>query len=116
CGADGVGGRQRGLRVAFLGTQLAPHLRRCQAGIQTGGAELWVSLALAVDDGLYIRQEVGEMLFPTLAPTQGKAIDTDPGAVEFVQAFTNGDPPPPQCACGALLPAWPQFFDGTGHK
>src|SRR5262249_46804352 len=30
--------------------------------------------------------------------------------------FTNGHPPPPQFACGALLPAWPQFFDGAGHK
>ena len=54
-GADGFRGRQRGLRVAFLGNQLAPHRSRCQAGIQTGGAELWISLALAIDDGSDIR-------------------------------------------------------------
>ena len=115
-GADGFRGRQGGVRVAFLGDQLAPHLGRCQAGIQAGGAELGVGLALAIDDGLDIRQEVGEMLFGALPPTQGKGIDTDHAAVEFAHTFANGHPPPPQFARGALLPTRPQFFDGAGHK
>jgi hypothetical protein len=69
-GTDGLGGRQYGIRVAFLGDQLAPHLGRCQSSIQAVGAELWISLALAIDDGLDIRQEVGEMYFRALPPTE----------------------------------------------
>jgi hypothetical protein len=80
------------------------------------GAELWVGLALAVDDGAYIGQEIGEMLCHTLPPTQVKGSDTAHATGEFAHAFAHGHPPPPQFACGALLPTRPQCFDGTCHK
>src|SRR5262245_20363584 len=115
-GADGFRSRQGGVRVAFLGDQLAPHFGRCQAGIQTGGAELGISLALAIDDGLYIRQEVGEMLFRTFPSTPCTSINTDHTTGEFVHTFANGHPPPPQFARSALWPTWSQFFDGASHK
>jgi hypothetical protein len=115
-GADSFGSWQNGLRVAFLGDELTAHLGRCQARIEAVGAEVGVGLALAIADGLDIRPEVGEMRFRPLPPTQGKGIDTDYAAVEFVQAFAKRHPPPPQCARGALLPTRPQFFDGAGHQ
>jgi hypothetical protein len=116
CGADGFGGRQPGLRGALLGHQLAPPLGRGQSRIQAGSAELGLSLAWALDEGLDSRQEVGKMSFRALPPTQGKGIATAHAAVECVQALTNGHAPPPQFAGGALLPAWPQCFDGACHK
>ena len=48
-GAYGFSGRECRFQVAFLGNQLASHLGCCQAGIEALGAELWISLALAVD-------------------------------------------------------------------
>src|SRR4029434_11277297 len=75
-------------------TDAAP---RPPSGEYRGGwSGMGCGLALAIDDGWDIRQEVGEMCFRTLPPAQGKGIDTDHAAVEFVQAFTNGHPPPPQ--------------------
>src|SRR4029453_11385545 len=65
-GADGFGRGQYGIRVAFVGDQLTPHLGRRQASIEAVGAEWGGGLALAIDDGLDIRQEVGEMCFRTL--------------------------------------------------
>ena len=70
-GADGFRGRQSRRRVAFLSNQLAPHLGRGQAGIQAGGAELWVSLALAVDDGLYIRTLIGSRALAAYGDVDG---------------------------------------------
>jgi hypothetical protein len=99
-----------------MGNQLAPYLGRCQSGIQAVGAELWVGLALAIDNGLQIRQEVGEMRFRTFPSTQYKGIDTDHSTGEFAHAFANGHPAPPQFACGTLLPTRPQFFHGACHK
>jgi hypothetical protein len=116
CGADGFRGRQGGVRVAFVGDQLAPHLGRCQAGRQAGGVERWSSLALAIDDGLYIRQEGGEMRFRTFPPPPCTGINTEHAAGEFVHTFANRHPPPPQCTRGALLPTRPQCFDGACHK
>src|SRR4029450_9807811 len=68
--ADSFGRWQYGIRVAFVGDQLTPHLGRCQARIEAVGAELGVGLALAIDDGLDIRQEVGQMCF---RPRRAKA-------------------------------------------
>jgi len=53
-GANGFRAWEGRLQVAFLGDQLAPHLGGCQAGIEALRAELWVSLALAVDKSAYI--------------------------------------------------------------
>jgi hypothetical protein len=108
CGTDSVGGRPYGIWRAFLGKQLPPHLGGCQSGIQAMGAELWVGLAL--DDGLDSRQEVGEMRFRTLPPTQGKGIDTAHASGECTHACAHGHPAPPQFARGTLLPTRPQFF------
>src|SRR4029434_9183860 len=76
--------------------QLAVRYLRSLCGRSTGAASQplsveyrggWsgtgVGLALTIDAGLDIHQEVGEMHFRTLAPTQGKGIDTDYTAIEF---------------------------------
>ena len=62
-GSDGFSGRQYGIRGASLGHQLTPHLSRRQSGIQAAGAQLRVGLALVIDGGVQLRQEVGDMRF-----------------------------------------------------
>jgi hypothetical protein len=101
-GADGFSGRECRIQVAFVGDQLAPHLGCCQAGREAMGAELRVGLALVVDKSADISQEIGEMRFRTLPPTQAKGLDTAHARREFAR--------------GALLPTRPQCFDGPCHK
>jgi hypothetical protein len=85
--------------------------------VATRGYVQWeMKLALAVDNSAYIGQEMREMRFRTLPPTQAQGIDTAHATSECAHAFANGHPPPPQFACGALLPTRPQFFDGPCHK
>ena len=62
-GADGLGGRQLSISVAFLGHALAPDLGSPQAGVEAGRVELGISLALAIDNGGNIGEEVGQMDF-----------------------------------------------------
>jgi hypothetical protein len=54
-GADGLGSRKLSVGVAFLGDELAPDFGGTEAGVQAGGTELRVSLALAINDALNYR-------------------------------------------------------------
>jgi hypothetical protein len=115
-GADCFGARQVGIRVPFLGNQLAAHFRSSQPRIQATTAKLRVGLALAIDDRRDISQEIGQMSFGALSPTQDIGIQTDQTAIEFAQAFANGHAAPAQFACRTLLSTVSQFCDRAGHK
>ena len=66
-GSDRLHGGQLLMPVALPYDELAPDFSSTQPGVQTCRAKLGVCLALAIDDGLDIRQQVREMVFGTFA-------------------------------------------------
>ena len=104
------------IRVAFLGDELAADFRRAQTRIQARRTKLWVGLALAIDDGGEIGEQVWQVVFRPLAPTGCKGIKAPKTAVQFMQAFAECPPVPPQFAFRLPLAAWSQFFDRACHE
>lgn len=64
---DGGGCRQLLVRIALLFDELTAHLWCGQAGIETVRFELWVRLALTINDGSDIAEQVGQMFLRSFA-------------------------------------------------
>src|SRR5256885_12165722 len=93
--------------------------RRTSAALSRGSRRVvpqWgVCLALALDEGLAIKQQMREMVFSAFAPSGRKGIETREAAMERMRAGAEGAPVPTQFAFRAPLAAWPQFFDRPRH-
>jgi hypothetical protein len=72
-----------------LRDQLAAHLRRRQACVQTIGAKLRIGLTLPIYDGRDIAEQVGQVLFTALATSRGECIKANDPLLQFVLTFTN---------------------------
>ena len=53
-------------------------------------AKLWIGLALPIHDGRDVLQQVGQVVFAALAPTQPEAIQTHAPALHLVHSFADG--------------------------
>jgi hypothetical protein len=115
-GGDRLHGGQRRWRVALVGDEWAPDFLGTQSGVQTRRAKLGVCLALAIDDGLEIKQQMREMVFGAFATSGRKGIETREAALSLMRALAEGPPVPTQFAFRATLAAWSQFFDRPRHK
>jgi hypothetical protein len=115
-GRDGPLGRQFAVGVALLDHELAPDFGRGQPSIQAVGAELRVGLALAIDNGGDIVEQVGEVLLGTLAAAQGHGIQTGEALVEFAPSCAEGLAVPAEFAFRAPLATAAQLLDGARHK
>jgi hypothetical protein len=73
-------------------------------------------LALAIDNSADITEQVGQVLFGTLATTGHEGIETPKAACQLMRAFPHGHPAPTEFAFSAPLSSGTEFFDGTGHK
>jgi hypothetical protein len=93
-----------------------PDFSGTQPGVQTCRAPLGGCLALAIDDGLDIRQQIREMVFDTVATSGCEGIETCEATLSLRCAFAKGASVPPQCALRTTLAAWPQLFDRPRHK
>ena len=93
-GRQGLYRGERGIRVTFLGDELASDFRGTQTGIEPGRAKLRVRLTLAIDDGFHIGQQGGQAGFHGLPTPGGEGIQTRETTVQLMGALTNGDPAP----------------------
>jgi len=84
---------------------LLAYLGSIKPRVQPIGAELRISLTLAIDNGDDIREEIRQVVFGAFAPAPGKIVEADTPAIEFVQAFANGFTVPPEFAFGTALAA-----------
>ncbi len=115
-GSNGFGGRQFLIGVAALGDQLAAHFCCCQPRVQTRGAKLRIRLTLPIYDRRDIAQQVRQMLFAALAPTQLEAIHADNPVCHFVLSLTDRPAIPPQLSFGEPLAAFAQRLHRPRHK
>ena len=106
-GPDRLRRRQLLVGVAVLRDQLPPHLGGGQAGVQPGGAELRIGLALAIDERGEVRQQVGQLLLGALAAPQREGVDDGEAAVQLARALADGRAVPAQRTLGAPLAARP---------
>jgi hypothetical protein len=56
------------------------------------------------------------VIFRALAVTGRKGIETPEPALQLLDAFADRHTAPAEFTCGAPLPAYAPFFDGTRHK
>ena len=115
-GRDGSGRGQLLVSIAELGDQLTTHLRGGQARVQTLRFELGIGLALPVDNGSDIYQQIGQVFFGQFAASGAKGIQTDDAAFDFVGPFPNRLAIPAQLSFGSAGSARPQLFDDACHK
>src|SRR5262249_32062407 len=101
---------------AFLHDKLTADFGGAQPGIQPRRAKLRVGLTLAIDEGLDIGEEGGQMIFCALATTGRKGIETPKPALQLMEAFADRHPAPAKFSFGARLPAEAHFLDCTRHK
>jgi len=99
-----------------MGDQLATHFCRRQLGIQARRAKLRICLALAIHNGGNIVQQMWQMVFAVLAPTQPKAIHAGDPMRRFVHSFADGSAIPPQLSFGQPLTAFAQSSHYPGHE
>jgi hypothetical protein len=109
-------GWEVGVGIALLGHQLPADLGRAEPRIPAVRAELGIGLTLAVDNGLDLRAEVGQMIFSPLASTRGDVVLQGAPTLKFAGALPNGNAAPAAFPFRASLPPWPEFFDRAGHK
>jgi hypothetical protein len=115
-GSDRLHGGQLLRRVALPGDALAPDFGGTQPAIQAGRAKLGVCLALALDDGLDIRQQVRERVFGTFATSGCEGIETRAAALSLMGALAKGASVPTPFALRTTLATWPQLLDSPRHK
>ena len=97
-GAHRLDGWEVGVGIALLGHQLPADLGRAEPRIPAVRAELGIGLTLAVDNGLDLRAEVGQMIFSPLASTRGDVVLQGAPTLKFAGALPNGN------AAGAAFP------------
>jgi hypothetical protein len=95
---------------------LAPDFGGTEAGIQPRGAELGVSLALAVDNGGDIGKQIGEVVFGTLAAARSEVVRDGDAAFEFARSFTNDDAAPAKIPFRLPLPPGPSSLTVRAMK
>jgi hypothetical protein len=113
---NGLHGGQGLIGVALVRDELATDFRGAQARIEPVCAELGVRLALAIDNGLEIGQQMGQVIFRALAATEGEGIEAGEPTCQLAHAFADGHAAPRKLTFRAPLATRAQLFDGTGHK
>ena len=109
-------GGQGSVCIAFLHNELTSDFGGTQSGVEPRRAKLRVGLTLAIDEGLDIGEEGGQMIFCALATTGRKGIETPKPALQLMEAFADRHTAPAEFTFCPPLPASAQFFDGTRHK
>ena len=115
-GADGLHRRQCGISVALVDNQLATYFGGAQAGIQALRAKLGISLALAINNGTDIVQQVRQMVFRPLAAPCGEVVLNRHAAFQLTPALAKGYAAPPEFPFRPPLATGPQFLHRTCHK
>ncbi len=104
-GGDRLHGWEFRVGVAVLADQLPTHLGSIKPRVQAVGAKLRISLALRINNGRNIAEEIGQMCFRWLAPARGEVVQADQAAFQFTAAFPNRLTIPAKLAFGTpLLP------------
>src|SRR6266545_8431341 len=88
-GGDRLHGWEFRVGVAVLADQLPTHLGSIKPRVQAVGAEVRISLALRINNGRNIAEEIGQMCFRWLAPARGEVVQADQAAFQFTAAFPN---------------------------
>src|SRR5258708_17935100 len=92
------------------------HLGGTQAGVEPLIFELRIRLALPVDDGSDIHQQVGQVVFCQFAAADTKCIQTRDAAVDFVHPFANRLAVPAEFTFDSAGATRTECFDGARHK
>src|SRR5258708_35485789 len=92
------------------------HLGGTQAGVEPLIFELRIRLALPVDDGSDIHQQVGQVVFCQFAAADTKCIQTRDAAVDFVHPFANRLAVPAEFTFDSAGATRTERFDGARHK
>src|SRR5262249_52801824 len=87
-----------------------------QPGVQPLRLEGRVSLALAIDDGLDVAQQIGQVVFGAFASAQAEGIDAADAAAQLVHAFADRPPIPAQLALRPPLPIRPETAYRPRHE
>src|SRR5207244_3445225 len=102
---DRLRGGQLVVGVALLGDQLLADLGGADAGEESVGLELGIGLTLAIDDGLEIVEQTGQVFFHGPTPPSGEGIEASPAADQLVHPLAEGDPAPAEMFLGPTLSA-----------
>jgi len=113
---DRLHGGQRRVGVAFLGDQPTAHFHGGQPGIQPPGAELRISLALAVNERRDVGEQGGQAVLRPLAAPQGEGVDDGDAARQLAGTLADRPPVPPEFALGPPLPTRPQLPRRPRHE
>jgi len=73
-------------------------------------------LALAVDEGLDVGEQLGEVFVGAFASAQAEGIKAADARRQFVHPFADGAPIPPQFAFGPPLPIRAEATDRSCHE
>ena len=92
------------------------HFGGIKPGVESIGAKLRIDLALLIDNGGDVHEQIWQMVFRTLAATRGEVVQTDDTVFQFLHAFADRLAVPAKFSFGAALSARTQLADGTGHK
>jgi len=115
-GANRGGGGQLLVCIAALGDQLTAHLGAAQARVQPIIFEVRIRLALPIDDGSDIHQQVGPVFFCQFAASGSKCIQTPDATFYFVHPFADRFALPTEFAFGLTCTSKTQCFDRARHK
>jgi hypothetical protein len=102
--------------VAFVQDQLFPNRGGGQARVQPLRLERWVGLALAIDEGLDVGEQLRKVFFSALASAQAEGIKAADARRQFVHPFADGHPIPAQFAFGSPLPIRAEATDRSCHE
>jgi hypothetical protein len=114
--ADGLVTGQFLVGVALLRDQLGPDRCDGQPRVQPLSLEGRVGLALPIDDGLDVAEQIGEVFFGAFASAQAKSIDAADARGQLVHPFANSHPVPAQFALGPLLPSGAEHPNRACHE
>jgi hypothetical protein len=81
---------------------------RRQSGVEALASERRVGLALGIDDGPDVLQELGEVFLAAFPTSGGEGIDLRTSGVEFAEPLANGDAVPAQLLFDLSLSADPK--------
>jgi hypothetical protein len=113
---DGLGAGQFLIAIALLHDELFPDLGGGQPGVQALRLERRVGLALPIDEGFDVTEQMGQVFFGAFAPPQTKGIGAADAGGQLVHPFADGHAVPPQLALGPPLPSGSEYPHRSCHE
>ncbi len=115
-GSNGLSSGRLSIGITLPNNQLTADLGSREAWIEAVGAELGIGLALAINHGLDVNEQVGQMVFGAFATAGREVVFDGDIVIEFARAFADDDAAPAKLTFGSTLTARAEFFDRARHE